>query len=58
MRPSNEQSPTPQDDPHRGSRRRQWTPPRVEDLPKLTDLTLITGSPIPGGGGTGGTTVF
>ena len=32
--------------------------PDVQDLPKLTDLTLLTGSPIPGTGGTGGSSVF
>lgn len=35
--------------------RRPWTSPVVTDLPRLTDLTLTTGTPIPGGGGTGGT---
>jgi len=35
-----------------------WTVPHIADLPRLTDLTLLTGSPIPGGGGTGGSTVF
>ena len=35
--------------------RRPWTSPVVADLPRLTDLTLTTGSPIPGDGGTGGT---
>jgi hypothetical protein len=53
-----QQTPTPQDGAVQVPTRRQWTPPAVENLPKLTDLTLITGSPIPGGGGTGGTTVF
>jgi len=38
--------------------RRPWTRPTVQDLPKLTDLTLLTGSPIPGTGGTGGSSVF
>jgi len=38
--------------------RKPWVSPEIKDLPKLTDLTLLTGSPIPGGGGTGGTTVF
>jgi len=40
--------------------RKVWSPPEVRDLPRLTDLTLLTGSPIPGGGGTGGggSTVF
>jgi hypothetical protein len=32
--------------------------PVVTDLPRLTDLTLTTGAPIPGGGDTGtGSTV-
>jgi hypothetical protein len=35
--------------------RRAWSPPALEALPKLTDLTLQTGAPIPGGGGPGGT---
>jgi hypothetical protein len=34
--------------------RRTWVTPRVLDLPRLTDLTLTTGSPIPGSGDTGG----
>lgn len=39
--------------------RRPWTAPRLDALPKLTDLTLATGAPIPGGGDTGGgSTVF
>lgn len=40
--------------------RRPWTPPVLQQLPKLTDLTLVTGDPIDGGGGTGGggSTVF
>jgi hypothetical protein len=33
--------------------RRPWQAPELMELPKLTDLTLISG--IPGGGGTGGT---
>ena len=37
-------------------RRRPWSAPAVESLPKLTELTLL--SPIGGGGGTGGSTVF
>lgn len=36
--------------------RRQWTAATVTPLPKLTDLTLFT--PIGGGGGIGGSTVF
>lgn len=34
--------------------RRPWTSPVVTSLPRLTDLTLTTGTPIPGGGGTAG----
>jgi len=38
--------------------RRPWVAPVVTDLPRLTDLTLTTGSPIPGSGNTGtGSTV-
>jgi hypothetical protein len=35
-----------------------WTAPRVESLPRLSELTLQTGGGIPGGGGSGGSTVF
>jgi hypothetical protein len=39
--------------------RAQWQRPSVTELPKLTDLTLLTGAGIPGGGDPGGTsTVF
>ncbi|MDB4884004.1 MAG: hypothetical protein JWL95_2770 [Gemmatimonadetes bacterium] len=38
--------------------RAPWQVPRVTDLPKLTELTLQTGAPIDGGGGTGGSTVI
>jgi len=38
--------------------RKVWVRPEVRDLPKLTDLTLLTGSPIPGAGGSGGSSVF
>ena len=46
--------------PSDAARRRPWTDPRVQELPRLTDLTLQTGGGIPGGGGTGGggSTVF
>jgi hypothetical protein len=40
-----------QDGPPTG--RRPWQAPELTELPKLTDLTLISG--IPGGGGVGGT---
>ena len=37
-----------------------WVKPLIDDLPRLTDLTLQTGSPIGGGGDTsgGGGSVF
>jgi hypothetical protein len=54
MTPTNRQSPTPREGSLREAQRRPWIPPTVEDLPKLTDLTLITGNPIHGGGDTGG----
>jgi len=38
--------------------RKAWVRPEVRDLPKLTDLTLLTGDPIPGWGGSGGGSVF
>ena len=34
--------------------RRPWTVPRVEELPRMTDLTLQSGAEIPGDCGTGG----
>jgi hypothetical protein len=43
-------------DQHPG-RRAPWEPPQLTELPRLTDLTLLTGSGIPGGG-SGGSTVF
>jgi hypothetical protein len=33
--------------------RRPWVSPVVLNLPRLTDLTLSTGAPIPGMGNTG-----
>jgi hypothetical protein len=43
-----------------GGARKPWVRPAIDDLPKLTDLTLQTGNPIIGGGGTGdgGSSVF
>lgn len=38
--------------------RQPWTCPRVQDLPRLTELTLQTGPAIPGDCGTGGSTCF
>ena len=39
--------------------KRKWVRPEVTELPRLTDLTLQTGSPIPGFGDPGtGSTVF
>jgi hypothetical protein len=34
--------------------RKRWSPPLVTRLPRLTDLTLTTGDPIPGDGDVGG----
>jgi hypothetical protein len=50
------QQPTPPD----SKRKRKWVSPALTELPRLTDLTLQTGSPIPGIGdpGGGGSTVF
>jgi hypothetical protein len=36
-----------------GSRARRWISPRIQTLPRLTEITLQSGG-IPGGGGTGG----
>jgi len=39
--------------------RKVWVAPEIVGLPRLTDLTLQTGSPIPGFGDPGsGSTVF
>ena len=39
--------------------KRLWVKPELTELPRLTDLTLQTGSPIPGFGDPGtGSTVF
>ena len=40
-------------------KKRQWVKPELTELPRLTDLTLQSGSPIPGFGDPGtGSTVF
>jgi hypothetical protein len=39
-------------------KQRPWTAPAIRELPRLTDLTLQTGVPIPGTGGSGGSSVF
>ena len=36
------------------SAKRRWVPPAILQLPKLSELTLQSPGPIPGGGGTGG----
>ena len=36
------------------AQRRAWSRPRLDALPRLTELVLQTGGGIPGGGGTGG----
>lgn len=38
--------------------RRAWVAPRVEDLPRLTELTLQSGPGVPGDCGVGGSTCF
>ena len=41
------------------SAKRPWVRPELTELPRVTDLTLQTGSPIPGFGDPGsGSTVF
>ena len=45
--------PTDANDPAENGGRRPWQAPELTELPKLTDLTLISG--IIGGGGAGGT---
>lgn len=47
---------SPQPSGDSGTTRRPWQAPELTELPKLTDLTLISG--IIGGGGSGGSTVF
>jgi len=44
---------------HTGKKFKVWERPDLVELPRLTDLTLLTGSPIPGFGNPGtGSTVF
>lgn len=40
--------------------KRPWIAPTVQDLPRLTELTLVTGAGVPGDGdiGGGGSTVI
>jgi hypothetical protein len=44
--------------PAQPSTRAHWEQPSIVELPKLTELTLLTGAGIPGSGGSGGSTVF
>ena len=49
----------PQRAPPDATGKRTWVTPEVTELPRLTDLTLQTGVPIPGFGDPGsGSTVF
>ena len=49
----------PQPGPPGSPNKPKWVTPEVVELPRLTDLTLQTGSPIPGIGDPGsGSTVF
>ncbi|PYO72761.1 MAG: hypothetical protein E6K55_01725 [Gemmatimonadetes bacterium] len=49
----------PQPAPPGSQKKRPWVKPELTELPRLTDLTLQTGSPIPGiGDPGGGSTVF
>jgi len=53
---SGDQPPAARPDP---KSKRPWVSPELTELPRLTDLTLQTGSPIPGFGDPGsGSTVF
>jgi hypothetical protein len=58
MRPQDRDTSDPS--PHERPKRMPWVRPEITELPKLTNLTLQTGSPIPGGGDTRGpgSTVF
>ena len=49
----------PQPAPPDSKKKRTWVSPALTELPRLTDLTLLTGAPIWGGGDPGsGSTVF
>ena len=37
-----------------GPAKSEWISPRLDILPRLSELTLQSAQPIPGGGGTGG----
>jgi len=51
--------PTAPGHPPSAKRKRAWVSPELTELPRLTDLTLQTGLPIPGMGDPGtGSTVF
>lgn len=52
--PSQPASGTPSQTQQRESPKQAWVAPEVTELPRLTELTLQTGDPIWGGGGTGG----
>lgn len=50
---------SPQAPPPGLPNKKKWVSPELTELPRLTDLTLQTGSPIPGiGDPGGGSTVF
>lgn len=55
-----ERNPAPSDEELKQltGKRAAWEQPVITELPKLTELTLLTGSGIPGSGNTGGGTVF
>jgi hypothetical protein len=49
-----DRNPSPSAERSLASPRRPWQPPYVTELPRLTELTLVTGDFIPGGGNSGG----
>jgi len=57
--PVNGEPPQPSPAAPGPKRKRAWVSPELTELPRLTDLTLQTGLPIPGMGDPGtGSTVF